>query len=120
MSNVGAGYILTEIWNAKPSWLALSTDERTRFFDEKVGPFIGKMLDGGAELLGCAINDNTGTERVDYRYMAVWKLPDKAFSERLEAGAKDMGFLDFFDQSNFSGNLIPPPVMNADMISRQT
>ena len=82
MSDEDAGYILTEIWNAKPSWLALSADERRRFFEEKVHPFIGRMIEGGAEMLGCAINDNASTERIDYRYMAVWKLPDKALSER--------------------------------------
>ena len=59
-------YILTEIWNAKPSWLALSTNERRRFFEEKIGPFIVSLVGRGAELLGCAINDNTGAERMDY------------------------------------------------------
>lgn len=87
MSDSGTGYILTEIWNAKPAWLELSLEERKRFFDKKVNPFIGNMLEGGAEILGCAINDNNGTEWIGYRYMAVWKLPDKAFSEKLEAGA---------------------------------
>ncbi len=117
MTGDEAGYILTEIWNAKPSWLALSQNERRRFFDEKVHPFIGKMLEAGAEFLGCAINDNTGTERMDYRYMAIWRLPDKAFSAKLEAGAKDLGFLEYFDQTNFSGSIIPPPVMDEDMIA---
>ena len=117
MNDGSAGYILTEIWNARPSWLALSADERRRFFEEKVAPFISQMMEGGAEVLGCAINDNTGTERIDYRYMAVWRLPDKASSERLEAGAKELGFLDYFDQANFSGSMIPPPVLNDDMIS---
>lgn len=120
MSDGDAGYILTEIWNARSAWLALSREERRRFFDEKVHPYIGEMLEGGAEFLGCAINDNTGTERIDYRYMAVWKLPDKSFSDQLEAGAKAIGFLDYFDQVNFSGSIIPPPVMNDDMISLES
>ena len=54
MSEEDAGYILTEIWNARPSWLALSVDERRRFFEEKVYPFIGTMIEDGAEMLGCA------------------------------------------------------------------
>jgi len=120
MSDKSPGYILTEIWNAKASWLALSQEDRSSFFDENIGPFIGRMIEGGAEMLGCAINDNAGSERIDYRYMAVWKLPDKAFSEKLEAGAKEMGFLDYFDQVNFSGSIIPPPVMNDDMIALQS
>lgn len=111
-----SGYILTEIWKASPSWLALSLKERQQFFQERIGPLIMSLVEQGAEFLGCAINDNTGPERMDYRYMAVWKLPDKAFSDRLEAGAKEAGFLDYFEQVNFSGRIIAPDVMNADMI----
>jgi hypothetical protein len=48
--------------------------------------------------------------------MAVWRLPDKAFSDKLEAGAKEAGFLDYFEQINFSGSIITPDAMNADMI----
>lgn len=115
MSNE-SGYVLTEIWKARPSWLALSTAERQRFFEEKVGPLLKNSIGQGAEFLGCAINDNTGTERIDYRYMAIWRLPDKAFSDRLEDAAKEAGFLDYFDQFNFSGNIITPDALNADMI----
>ncbi len=111
-----AGYILTEIWNAKPAWQALPEAERRSFFDERINPFLGEMIAGGAEILGCAINNNDGEERIDFRYMAVWKLPDKAFSDRLEAGAKERGFLEYFDQVNLSGTLIPPPALNEDMI----
>ncbi len=116
MSDGNGGYILTEVWNPRPSWLALSKEARQRFFDESVHPFIGRMIEQGAEFLGCAINDNAGSERIEYRYMAVWRLPDKAFSERLEAGARDIGFLAYFDQANFSGTMIPPPMMNGDMV----
>lgn len=111
-----SGYILTEIWNARPSWLALSLEERQQFFHEKIGPLIMSLIEQGAEFLGCAINDNTGPERMDYRYMAIWRLPDQAFSDKLEVAAKEAGFLDYFDQANFSGRIITPDVMNADMI----
>ncbi|MHC5005600.1 MAG: DUF6616 family protein [Planctomycetota bacterium] len=110
------GYILTEIWKPRPAWLSLGADERTRFFDERIGPLITSLIGEGAEILACAINDNTGTERIDFRYMAVWRLPDKAFSDRLESAALDAGFLEYFEQANFSGACITPDVMNADMI----
>ncbi len=116
MSDETSGYILTEIWNARPSWLSLSVEERQRFFDEKVGPFLGLMVESGAEILACAINNNDGAERIDYRYMAVWRLPDKAFSDRLEAGARELGFLDYFEQANFSGVAISPPALNSDIV----
>jgi hypothetical protein len=112
----GNGYILTEIWRARPRWLALPAEDRQRFFGEKVGPFMMSQLEEGAEILAVAINDNDGDESMDYRYMAVWKFPDKAASDRLEAGAKAMGFLDYFEQVNFSGTAIAPDVLNGDMI----
>ena len=34
----------------------------------------------------------------------------------VQAGAKEAGFLDYFEQVNFSGGIITPDVMNADMI----
>ncbi len=116
MAQTDEGYMLTELWNAKPSWLALSEEERRAFFEKKMHPFVASLVGQGAELLGCAINDNTGTERIGYRYMAVWKLPDKAFSDRLEAGAKELGFLDYFDQANCSGSIITGAAMDEDMI----
>ena len=114
--SVDTSYILTEIWKARPAWLELPAADRQRFFEEKVGPLLMGIIGQGAEILGCAINDNTGAERIDYRYIAVWKLPDKAFSDRLEAAAKEAGFLNYFEQVNFSGTLITPDLLNADMI----
>ncbi len=111
-----AGYILTEIWNAKQSWLALPTETRVEFFETKIGPLLGSLVGDGAEILACAVNDNTGGERMDYRFMAIWRLPNKAFSDRLEAAAKKAGFLEYFDQVNFSGNSIAPDALNAHMI----
>lgn len=111
-----AGYILTEVWNARPSWLDLSAEARIEFFETKIGPLLGSLVGEGAEILACAVNDNTGSERMDYQFMAVWRLPDKAFSDRLESAARDAGFLEYFEQVNFSGSSIPPDVLNARMI----
>lgn len=111
-----AGYVLTEIWKARPTWLELPVEERRRFFEERIGPLLLGLLEEGAEILACAINDNTGSERMSYQYMAVWKLPDKEFSDRLEVAAKEAGFLEFFDQMNFSGVMITPDALNGDMI----
>lgn len=116
MENTNAGYILTEIWNAKPTWFALSPEERNTFFNEKINPLLMGEIENGAEILGCAVNDNTGSERMDYQFMAIWKFPDKESSDKLEKAAKDAGFLKYFDQVNFSGNLIPPPVLNEKML----
>ena len=116
METQDTGYILTEIWKAKASWLVLTASERSAYFEKKVNPLLMKTLENGAEILGCAVNDNTGAERIDYQFMAIWKFPNKASSDQLEAAAKAAGFLDYFEQVNFSGTPIPPPMLNAAMI----
>jgi hypothetical protein len=97
--------------------LDLSASERRAFFDSKINPLLMGMMEKGAEILGCAVNDNTGNERMDYQFMAVWKLPNKAFSDQLEEAAKKAGFLDYFDQFNFIGTLIPLPVLNESIVN---
>lgn len=110
------GYILTEIWKARPTWLEMNEEERTTFIEEKINPMLGEMLGKGAEIMGCATNDNTGNERIDYQFMAVWKLPNKEFSDQLEQASKNAGFLQYFEQVNFSGELAPPPMITETMI----
>jgi hypothetical protein len=111
-----SGYILTEIWKAKPSWIDLALEDRRGFFEDRIGPLLMRLIGEGAEILACVVNDNTGSERLDYRYMAVWRVPDKAFSDRLEAEAKAAGFLEYFEQVNVSGDNISPEALNGDMI----
>ena len=112
-----AGYILTEIWKARPSWVEMTDDQRKTYFDDKINPLLMGMIGKGAELLGCAVNNNTGNERIDYQFMAIWKFPSKEFSDKLEEAAKEAGFLDYFEQVNFSGDLITPPMLNDSMIN---
>jgi hypothetical protein len=116
MAQVDEGYILTELWNAKPAWLALSAAERRSFFEDKIHPFMAGLIEQGGEFMGAAVNDNTGTERIDYDYMAIWKLPDKEFSDRLEAGAKALGFLEYFEQANSSGTIVSGQALDEVLI----
>ncbi|MUP47293.1 nuclear transport factor 2 family protein [Gramella sp. BOM4] len=116
-NSMNEAYILTEIWKAKPAWYELSKQEREKFFNDKINPVLMKTLQNGAEILGTAVNNNTGEEKMDYQFMAVWKFPDKKNSDELEKVAKEAGFLKYFDQVNFSGNLIPPPSLNERMVA---
>ena len=92
VNNDNSSYILTEIWKARSTWYDLSSEQRTAYFEEKIGPL----------LMGI---------------MAVWKFPDKETSDQLESAVKEADFLEYFDQVNFSGNLISPPVLNESMIN---
>ncbi len=49
MAQTDEGYMLTELWNAKPSWLALSEEERRAFFEKKMHPFVASLVGQGAE-----------------------------------------------------------------------
>lgn len=117
MDNTDKSIIYTEVWNAKPSWLALTKEERRRFLEEKINPLLGSLIEAGAEVLGCAINDNTTPEKMDYRYMVVWKFPNREFCEKIEKGAFEAGFLEYFDQGNSSGTIISPPALNENMVN---
>ena len=95
MDNDNFDYILTEIWKARSSWYDLSSEQRTAYFEEKIGPLLMGIMEKGGEVLACAINDNTGDQRMDYQFMAVWKFPNKETSDQLETAAKEAGFLDY-------------------------
>ena len=110
-------YILVEIWKAKPAWLALSATERGQFVEQQLGPFIGRFIEAGAEIVGCVMNDDDVADRLDYTYMAAWKMPNKEMSDQIIAEAAALGFLEYFEQVNFSGNVIAPDVMNSHMIN---
>lgn len=44
MENQNAAYILTEIWNAKTSWLNLTESQRRDYFDNKINPLLMGMV----------------------------------------------------------------------------
>ena len=117
MDNDNSSYILTEIWRARSAWYDLSAEQRVSYFEEKIGPLLMGIMGKGGEVLACAVNDNTGEQRIDYQFMAVWKFPNKEISDQLELGAKDADFLEYFEQVNFSGKSISPPVLNETMIN---
>jgi hypothetical protein len=44
------------------------------------------------------------------------EMPNKTLSDRLEVAAKETGFLDYFGQVNFSGDIRTPDQLNTDVI----
>lgn len=49
------GYILAEVWSAKPSWLALLAGERVEFFETKIGPLLGSLVGEEHDLVGAKL-----------------------------------------------------------------
>ena len=95
-------FFLTEVWKAKASWHALDGSERSDYLNKNMLPLLSQMMEKGATMIASAINENTTEEKLDYDYMAVWQLPNKALSDELEQGVKKVGFYDYFEQVNLA------------------
>lgn len=44
MNDSNTGYILTEIWNVRPSWTSLTSEQRTTYFEEEINPLLMGMI----------------------------------------------------------------------------
>jgi hypothetical protein len=108
-------YIYVELWNAKNTWLALSEEDR-RAYVANIGPAMAALTKAGVELLGFAVNDDDTEHRANYRYIAVWRMADKALAMRLEETVVESGFYKYFEQVNGRGSLISPDVAFGDMV----
>lgn len=99
-------YLYVEQWNVSKKWMDLSKEERRDYMNQ-VKSAITEMSSGGLENLGWAMNDEHTPYRSDYRYMAVWKLPNLEAVEQLEKGIDQAGWHDYFSQVNSRGKLMP-------------
>jgi hypothetical protein len=95
-------YLYVEMWNAKPSWLALSLHERKQFM-EKVAEAAAGLKPLGAEMLGAWINEGDVDRRSDQTYFTVFKFPSKEAVKAFEAIVRASGWYELFDQRNSSG-----------------
>lgn len=113
-------HLYTELWNARPEWLALSEDERKDYIAQ-VGPGIQKLKEAGIELIGFALNDSDTPYRTNYRYLALWKMPEgKSQARLLEGILEDAGWHNYFEQVNARGELVDPQVALEDMVQLTT
>lgn len=108
-------YLYIELWKPRRKWLEMSEQERSDYV-AGIGPEIEKLTERGVELVGFALNDDDTPHRADYRYIAAWKMPDKALAESLESSVEAAGFHDYFEQVNARGHLMSPEEALRDMI----
>ena len=108
--------LYVELWKPHPKWLGLSEQER-RDYIQRVRTGIKHLTDTGAELVGFAINDEDTPYRSDYRYLAVWKMPDREQVDLLEQTLEEAGWHEHFEQVNARGAMVPPPEALADMVA---
>ena len=109
-------HLYVELWNVRPQWLELSTEERKQYLD-KAGSQIKKLTDTGVEIVGFAINDADTPHRSNYQYMAVWKMLGLEQVALLERSLEQAGWHAYFEQVNARGTLVPPSEALADMVA---
>ena len=108
-------HLYVELWKAKPTWVALSAEERQRYI-EGIGTKIEALLKDGVEIVGFSLIDGDTPHRADYLYLAVWKMPTRALTEQFEASVEEAGFHDYFEQVNARGELVSPDTVRGHMI----
>lgn len=99
---------MVELWSPKPEWIAMSTDDRQKFFDqllEKVNvPGFGDDQD--MVTLGmCQTESFPHSTR--HTWMAVWQAPDKQTFESFIARVESGGWFDLWEQEHAVGQLLP-------------
>lgn len=108
-------HIYVELWNARPSWHALSEEERSAYI-EKVGQNVQALAEKGIEPLYFGVADEDVPLRADYRYLAIWRMPDEAAARELEDNVEQAGWHEYFEQVNARGRSVPPEQVFGDMI----
>ncbi len=97
-------YLYVEMWNAKPSWLALSLAEREAFM-AKVAEASKGLGSIGAEVLGAWVNDPDTDHRLEKTFFTAFRFPNKEAVKSFEAIVRDSGWYDLFEQTNSSGEI---------------
>lgn len=99
-------YLYVEQWNVTKDWMDLSKEDR-RDYMNKVKGAIDEMSRDGVENVGWAMNDEHTPYRSDYRYFAIWKLPNLEAVEQFEDGIEEAHWHKYFSQVNTRGKLLP-------------
>lgn len=107
-------YLYVQLWRMNTEWLGLSEQERLEFVYQ-IGIVIKDLIKEGSELVGFSLNDHDTPERVEYRYMAVWKTTKKNV-ERIDNAFKEAGWNEYFSHVNARGEAVQPQEFLRHMI----
>lgn len=108
-------YLYVELWKPQELWSNLSREQREEYlFQMKTG--INKMLDNGIQLVGLAVNEDGVPNDSEYRYVAVWKMPNKGHVHMLEKAVRSDGWNRYFQIGNARGQLISVDEAIEDMV----
>ncbi len=83
----------------------------------QLGPIIEGLAKAGVEIVGWGVNDPETPYRGDYRYLAVWKIPDRELVQQFEETVEQGGWHKYFEQINVRGEILTPGTVIGNMIS---
>lgn len=108
-------YLYVEMWKPRSAWNELSREQRQEYLCQ-MSNGIDKMLDSGVQLVGIACNDEGVPNDAEYRYMAVWKMPNRGHVHMLEKAVKAEGWANYFDIGNARGQILSVDQAIEDMV----
>jgi hypothetical protein len=95
-------HYLTELYTARPTWLALSENERQQFF-AAIGAAMPALSALGVEVITVGKVDQSKLHSASQTFFAVWRCPDHTTLEALVSGIAQSGWHDYFDTINAAG-----------------
>lgn len=108
-------YLYIEMWKPRTTWDALSREQRQEYLYQ-MSTGINKMVDSGIQLVGLALNDTDVPNDADYRYLAVWKMPNRGHVHMLEKAVRAEGWDNYFEIGNARGQIISVDDAIEDMV----
>ncbi len=91
-----------ELWNTKPAWQALSTEERANYMGQ-IGPHIQGLIEKGVKVLTWSDNDEQTSKKIDYDFFAIWSFPDQETADQFQNLVEGAGWYNYFEQTNAMG-----------------
>ena len=95
-------FAFIELYNPRPSWLALSASAQQAYVQAVVG-HVEQAVSSGVEILAFGTNAHATPHRSPYAYYCVYRLPNAEAAVEFEQLIQSAGWYDYFDQANLCG-----------------
>lgn len=108
-------YLYIELWKPRPAWENLPREQREEFLSQVVHG-VKRMQELDVKLIGFSLCDEETPHHSDFRYIAVWEMPNLGHVHMLEKAVKKEGWENFFEIINARGGLAPIEAILDDMV----
>lgn len=99
-------YIHVQCWQVKPSWRSLPLKKQIAYFN-KVKQLVQNLHLAGARLLNCPF-EQYHLNFLRNRYLVIWKLHSQELTSLLEATMQTAGWHHYFEEVDWSHEMIVP------------